>query len=102
MPTWAEWLKLHKPPNNVELLSSCQENIDEAARREGSLVAQYQRATPGDPKCAELRIQILAAKSDQKHWREMAAFYRDEVAKERRAPRGHWVDEQESEESDGF
>ena len=100
MPTWSEWLKLHPPPSNVEMLSSCQEAIDEAARREGSLLAQYQQATPGDPKCAELRIQIAAAKSDQKHWREMAAFYRAEVAEERKAPRGHWADE--SEGPDGF
>lgn len=92
---WRSWGRSEPAPTNAEMLQSCADNIEEAARREGHLLDEYQRTEPG-PTSTELRLRIRTAKSDQAHWRVMYAWYREQVSKER----PHWAEREPGSDDD--
>lgn len=93
--TWRTWQGKETPePSNADCVRACIGNAEEAARREARLRDMYERLDPGDPRIRGtdkeqgLLQQIAAAKSDQRHWREYANWYRDEAKKEGK----HWAE----------
>lgn len=94
---WRTWRGKETPePTDEECVQSCIDNAEEAAHLESRLLEMYQRLPPGDPRIngtaneVGIRQQIIAAKSDQKHWREYAAWYREQVQSKPR----HWSDQE--------
>jgi hypothetical protein len=82
---WKTWQGRETPePSPEDCVRACIENATEAARRESDLRELYQRLPPGDQrlmgddKAQSVRTQITAAESDQRHWRGLAAWWRQQ------------------------
>jgi hypothetical protein len=74
------------PPTLQECLKSCIDNAELAARDEAGFRGMYTHLQPG-PECAETRMKISRAVNEQRHWRELAAWHRAEIARTAPDPR---------------
>lgn len=91
---WRTWQGREMPePSPEECVQSCVQNAEEAARREMHLRDLWQRLDPGDPRLRgtdkeqSIESQVIAAKSDQRHWRELASWWRERCpARDTRLP----------------
>lgn len=69
------------PPTDAECADSCIRNAEESGRREGAARAEYDRLPPGEPRLERLAQEIARHVADQRHWRRVAAWYRERIAK---------------------
>jgi hypothetical protein len=81
-------------PTNAEMVESSIQNAEQAARDEQRLLDLIERCTPGDMRLRDMHLELTAARSDQRHWREYAEHYRRETEGERR----HWSDREPGED----
>jgi 3-methyladenine DNA glycosylase Tag len=69
-------------PTNYECLQACIANAERAAALQAGALAEYMRAPKGTEDADNAHWDYAKHAADQKHWREMANWYRDEIARE--------------------
>jgi hypothetical protein len=68
------------PPTNAEMVASSIALAEEAARLERDGLQRYRSAMGGSKACSDAASDVARARSDQRHWRGYAEYYRQQVA----------------------
>lgn len=71
-----------KRPTNQECLQACIANAESSARLQSDALAAHMRAPQGSQAAEDAHWDYSKHAADQAHWREMANWYRGEIANE--------------------
>lgn len=79
------------PPTNAEMVASSIALAEEAAHLERDGLQRYRSAMGGTKACSDAAADVARARSDQRHWRGYAEYYREQLAIEMDAARARDV-----------
>lgn len=68
------------PPTNAEMVASSLALAEDAARLEAEAQRRWEGSMGGSKACMDAAFDIARHRSDQRHWRGYAQYYREQVA----------------------
>lgn len=71
-----------RPSTLADMVQSCVQNAQDAARDEAEARRRVERYQPGDAALVQAQHDVVRFRADQWHWRSYAEYYRKRAAKE--------------------